>query len=71
MGRLEQLIEDAVAALTALDSYALEKIRSEIQGLPAARLSLRKCRDRSFTSSAGSFVAGDSAQLEAVSCQPT
>jgi hypothetical protein len=39
MERLQHLIEDAVAALTALDSYALEKIRSEIQGLPIAQLS--------------------------------
>lgn len=39
MERLQQLIEDAVSALTALDAYALEKIRSEIQGLPAAQLS--------------------------------
>jgi hypothetical protein len=37
MERLQQLIEDAVSALTALDTYALEKIRSEIQGLPVAR----------------------------------
>jgi hypothetical protein len=36
MERLQQLIEDAVAALTALDAYALEKIRSEIQVLPPA-----------------------------------
>ena len=35
MERLQQLIEDAVSALTALDAYALEKIRSEIQGLPS------------------------------------
>ena len=34
MERLQQLIEDAVSALTALDAYALEKIRSEIHGLP-------------------------------------
>jgi hypothetical protein len=39
MEQLQHLIEDAVAALTALDTYALEKIRSEIQGMPAARLS--------------------------------
>ncbi len=39
MERLQQLIEDAVSALTALDAYALEKIRSEIHGLPAAQLS--------------------------------
>ena len=34
MERLQQLIEDAVAALTALDAYALEKVRSEIQDVP-------------------------------------
>ena len=39
MERLQQLIEDAVSALTALDAYALEKIRSEIQGLPIDSLS--------------------------------
>jgi hypothetical protein len=39
MERLQQLIEDAVSALTALDTYALEKIRSEIQRLPVAQLS--------------------------------
>lgn len=39
MDRLQQLIEDAVAALTALDAYALEQIRSEIQGLPVVQLS--------------------------------
>ncbi len=39
MERLQQLIEDAVSALTALDAYALEKIRSEIQCLPVAQLS--------------------------------
>ena len=39
MERLQQLIEDAVSALTALDSYAMEKIRSEIQCLPVAQIS--------------------------------
>jgi hypothetical protein len=39
MERLQQLIEDAVSALTALDAYALEKIRSEIHGLPDVQLS--------------------------------
>lgn len=39
MERLQQLIEDAVSALTALDGYALEKIRSEVHGLPEAQLS--------------------------------
>lgn len=39
MERLQQLIEDAVSALTALDAYALEKIRSEIKCLPVAQLS--------------------------------
>jgi hypothetical protein len=39
MERLQQLIEDAVSALTALDAYALEKIRSEIHGLPIVPLS--------------------------------
>ncbi len=39
MERLQQLIEDAVSALTALDAYALEKIRSEIHGLPRKQLS--------------------------------
>ena len=38
MERLQHLMEDAVAALTALDSYALEKIRLEIQGLPQVQL---------------------------------
>lgn len=38
MERLQQLIEDAVSALTALDTYALEKIRSEIHGLPRVQL---------------------------------
>jgi hypothetical protein len=35
MGRLQQLMEDAVVALTALDAYALERIQSEMQGLAA------------------------------------
>lgn len=39
MERLQQLIEDAVSALTALDAYALEKIRSELHGLPRVELS--------------------------------
>ncbi len=39
MQRLQQLIEDAVSALTALDAYALEKIRLEIHGLPETQLS--------------------------------
>jgi hypothetical protein len=39
MEHLQQLIEDAVSALTALDAYALEKIRSEIQCLPETQLS--------------------------------
>jgi hypothetical protein len=39
MERLQQLIEDAVAALTALDAYALEKIRSQIQVLPPVQCS--------------------------------
>lgn len=39
MERLQQLIEDAVVALTALDSYALEKIKLEVEGLPVAQFS--------------------------------
>ncbi|MES2220970.1 MAG: hypothetical protein V4587_08400 [Acidobacteriota bacterium] len=39
MQRLQQLIDDAVSALTALDAYALEKIRLEMNGLPEAQLS--------------------------------
>jgi hypothetical protein len=39
MERLQQLIEDAVAALTALDAYALEKIQSEIRGVPVIQAS--------------------------------
>jgi hypothetical protein len=38
MERLQQLLEDAISALTALDGYALEKIRSEINGLPRVQL---------------------------------
>jgi hypothetical protein len=39
MQRLQQLIEDAVTSLTALDAYALEQIRLEIQGLKVAETS--------------------------------
>jgi hypothetical protein len=33
MDRLQQLMEDAVVALTALDAYTLERIQTEMQGL--------------------------------------
>lgn len=39
MEKLNQLIEDAVSALTALDAYALEKIRAEMLRVPVAPLS--------------------------------
>lgn len=39
MRRLQQIIEDAVTALTALDPQALERIRSEVQGMAAVPLS--------------------------------
>jgi hypothetical protein len=39
MQRLRHLIEDAVTGLTALDAYALEQIRLEIQGLKVTETS--------------------------------
>jgi hypothetical protein len=39
MSRLQQMIEEAVVALTAFDSHALERIQAEMQGLVAAPLS--------------------------------
>jgi hypothetical protein len=39
MDRLQQLMEDAVVALTALDAYTLERIQTEMQGLAAVPLS--------------------------------
>ncbi|MHB1793540.1 MAG: hypothetical protein ACYCPO_01110 [Acidobacteriaceae bacterium] len=38
LARLQQLIEETVVALTALDAPALERIRSEVQGLTAVPL---------------------------------
>ncbi|MGO8717928.1 MAG: hypothetical protein ACLQMO_01765 [Acidobacteriaceae bacterium] len=39
MSRLQQTMEDAVTALTALDARGLERIRSEVQGMAAVPLS--------------------------------
>jgi len=39
MSRLQQLIDDAVTALTALDAPAMERIRPEVQSMAAVPLS--------------------------------
>lgn len=39
MGRLQQMIEEAIVALTALDPHALERVQAEVQGLATVPLS--------------------------------